>query len=98
MRTNPGQYYAVHRGHERSALVKRGRKIIAEVFTDREAGDQYQTASLYASAPALLDALRWALGQIEDDLGPDHQAALAAAHAAVSRALWGQPVKTISNV
>lgn len=27
----------------------------------------------------LRDALRWALNQIEDDLDPDHQAALAAA-------------------
>jgi|SanBayMetagenome_1026888.scaffolds.fasta_scaffold68059_2 hypothetical protein len=31
----------------------------------------------------LRDALLWALCQIEDDLDPDHQAALAAAHALV---------------
>lgn len=36
-------------------------------------------AKLIASAPELLDALRWALDQIEDDLDPDHQAALSAA-------------------
>jgi hypothetical protein len=29
---------------------------------------------------SLHEALRWALSQIEDDLDPDHQAALAAAH------------------
>lgn len=28
----------------------------------------------------LMDALLWALNQIEDDLDPDHQAALAAAY------------------
>ena len=34
-------------------------------------------ARLIAKAPDLRDALRWALDQIEDDLDPDHQAALA---------------------
>ena len=35
---------------------------------------------------ALIDALEWALAQIEDDLDPDHQAALAAARAALAQA------------
>ena len=34
-------------------------------------------ARLIAKAPDLLVALAWALDQIEDDLDPDHQAALA---------------------
>ncbi len=34
----------------------------------------------------LIDALTWALSQIEDDLDPDHQEALAAAHAALAAA------------
>lgn len=34
----------------------------------------------------LIDALEWALAQIPDDLDPDHQAALAAAHAALAAA------------
>jgi hypothetical protein len=38
-----------------------------------------RNAKLIAAAPELLDALRWALDQIEDDLDPDHQAALSAA-------------------
>ena len=42
-------------------------------------------AKLIASAPELLDALRWALDQIEDDLDPDHQAALSAAQDLVER-------------
>jgi hypothetical protein len=46
------------RGLERSALVKRGAEIVAEVFTDREPGDQYETAALIAAAPELLAALR----------------------------------------
>lgn len=42
-------------------------------------------AKLIAAAPELLDALRWALDQIEDDLDPDHQAALSAAQDLVER-------------
>jgi hypothetical protein len=34
----------------------------------------------------LAAALQWALDQIEDDLDPDHQAALEAAHATVAKA------------
>ena len=34
----------------------------------------------------VLDALEWALAQIEDSLDPDHQAALEAAHAALAAA------------
>lgn len=45
------------RGLERSALVMRGSRTVAEVFTDREPGDQYETAQLFAAAPALLAAL-----------------------------------------
>jgi hypothetical protein len=40
--------------------------------------------ALVAAAPKLLDALRWALDQIEDSLDPDHQAALAHAQALVA--------------
>lgn len=36
-------------------------------------------ARLIAKAPDLKAALAWALDQIEDDLDPDHQAALAGA-------------------
>lgn len=55
LRTN---YTAERRGHERSALVKRGSEAVAEVFTDIEPGDQYRTAALFAAAPAMLEALR----------------------------------------
>jgi hypothetical protein len=37
----------------------------------------YGHARLIAKAPDLKAALAWALDQIEDDLDPDHQAALA---------------------
>ena len=44
-------------------------------------GTDYETrlanARLIAKAPDLKAALAWALDQIEDDLDPDHQAALA---------------------
>ena len=44
------------------------------------------TANLIASAPDLLDALDWALRQIEDDLDPDHQAAFDAACSTLAKA------------
>lgn len=50
-------YTAERRGHERSALVKRGSETVAEVFTDIEPGDQHRTVALFAAAPAMLDAL-----------------------------------------
>ena len=41
--------------------------------------------------PELVDALRWALSQIEDDLDPDHRAALTAARKVLAQAERGQP-------
>ncbi len=46
----------------------------------------FATMNLIASAPDLLDALDWALRQIEDDLDPDHQAAFDAAFATLRKA------------
>lgn len=43
-------------------------------------------ARLIAVAPDLLDALDWALRQIEDDLDPDHQAAFNAAQSTLRKA------------
>lgn len=42
-------------------------------------------AAARANGPSLVDALRWALDQIEDDLDPEHQAALDAARELVAR-------------
>lgn len=41
--------------------------------------------------PELVDALRWALSQVEDDMDPDHRAALTAAHKVLALAEEGQP-------
>ena len=72
------------RGLERSALVVRGRTTIAEVFTDREPGDQYQTAELIAAAPDLLAALQLL---VRGDGQPDECArAMRAARAAIAKA------------
>lgn len=43
------------------------------------------SASLIADAPALLDALRWALDQLDDSLDPDYRGAFDAAAALVAR-------------
>ena len=43
-------------------------------------------ARLISFAPDLLDALDWALRQIEDDLDPDHQAAFDAACSTLAKA------------
>jgi hypothetical protein len=42
-------------------------------------------ATARARGPELLDALRWALDQIENDLDPEHQAAIGAARELVAR-------------
>ena len=42
-------------------------------------------AALIADAPALLDALRWALDQLDDSLDPDYRDAFDAATALVAR-------------
>lgn len=41
--------------------------------------------------PDLVGALRWSLSQIEDDMDPDHRAALTAAHKVLAQAERGQP-------
>lgn len=49
-------------------------------------GQRRANARLIAAAPCLLEALQWAVTQIEDDLDPDHQAALEAAKQAIENA------------
>jgi len=46
-------------------------------------------ARLIANAPALADALSWALAQLGDD--PAHRAQLDYAHGVLARALGGEP-------
>jgi hypothetical protein len=43
-------------------------------------------AALMAASPELLEALRWAVEQIADDLCPDHQAALDGCRQAIAKA------------
>jgi len=61
---------------------------VAEICSNgnKSIDEMRANARLIAAAPTLLSALEWALTQIDDDLDPDHQAALNAARAMVSRA------------
>ena len=45
---------------------------------------------LIAAAPELLDALQWAVSQIEDDLDPEHGATLAHVRAVIAKATGAQ--------
>jgi hypothetical protein len=62
-------------------LIKHGKSEICALHSGNLAN-----ANLIASAPDLLDALDWALRQIEDDLDPDHQAAFDAACSTLAKA------------
>ncbi len=63
-------------------------QTIARVFPEHEmvGGNTLANARLISFAPDLLDALDWALRQIEDDLDPDHQAAFDAALSTLRKA------------
>jgi hypothetical protein len=62
-------------------IIKHGKTEICALHSGNLAN-----ANLIASAPDLLDALDWALRQIEDDLDPDHQAAFDAALSTLRKA------------
>jgi hypothetical protein len=78
-RTDSSQIKALEHGHWYSVASVNSKKLTAD--------GNSANARLIACAPELLSALQWALDQIEDDLDPDHQAALEAAHAVVAKAL-----------
>lgn len=62
-------------------IIKHGKTEICALHSGNLAN-----ANLISSAPDLLDALDWALRQIEDDLDPDHQAAFDAALSTLRKA------------
>ena len=65
----------------------KGADIIAPSSNDVIASvSRISDARLIAAAPDLLEALQWALDQLEDDPCPDHQAALYAARSTIARA------------
>lgn len=68
-----GDTVAVVRGGLRSKIAVTHKSWIC----DEHGGTTTANARLIAKAPDLKAALAWALDQIEDDLDPDHQAALA---------------------
>ena len=58
------------RGQEQTAIVQSRGAVIAEVYTDREPGDQHRTAALFATAPDLLENLRQ-LADLLESIGHD---------------------------
>jgi hypothetical protein len=65
------------------------RSHVAKLFDStlcEEHGSLSANARLIAAAPDLLDALDWALRQIEDDLDPDHQVAFDVAFSTLRKA------------
>lgn len=65
------------------------RSHVARLFDStlcEEHGSLAANARLIAAAPDLLDALDWALRQIEDDLDPDHQVAFDVAFSTLRKA------------
>ena len=68
-------------------VMKNSLKIASiEPMPSNNESERIANARLIASAPDLLDALDWALRQIEDDLDPDHQAAFDAALSTLRKA------------
>jgi len=68
-------------------VMKSSLKIASiEQMPSNNESERVANARLIAAAPDLLDALDWALRQIEDDLDPDHQAAFDAAHSTLRKA------------
>ncbi len=83
----PGPWSRNIRAAGKYPVVFAGRNMhVAQVCQQPDGAETEANIDLIAAAPELLEALQWALSQIEDDLSPDHQAALDAARAAIAKA------------
>jgi len=85
----PGPWHIGTRSSGRAIYGSKGEEVAT--FTGLSMPDEeLANARLIAAAPELLDALKWAVQQIEDDLDPDHQTAMDACLAAIARAEGGE--------
>ena len=85
----PGPWFYDFAGDAAAVIVDREGDHVVDLVASSYTTAQSAlpgNARLIAAAPSLLDALRWALDQLDDDLDPDHQAALAAARATLAAA------------
>lgn len=67
-------------------IFQKGGAHVVTIFDEGRGNVSRANAALIASAPELLDALIWAVDQIEDSLDPDHQEALEACKATIAKA------------
>ncbi len=90
MSHTPAPLYYAHKGTDGIIVEGDGTTVaIISVLENSTAHSALESnLTLWAKAPALLEALEWALSQIEDSLDPDHQAAFEAAKAAAQAARW----------
>jgi hypothetical protein len=87
MNHTPGPWQRNIRASGKYPVIYAGRNThILTVCQQSNPQETEANIDLACAAPELLEALKWALDQINDDLDPDHQAALEAAHAVVAKA------------
>jgi hypothetical protein len=83
----PGPWHRNIRANGKYPVIFAGRNHhVAQACQQKDGEETEANISLIAAAPDLLEALQWAVDQFEDDLDPDHQAALAACHSAIAKA------------
>ena len=72
----PAPWQVDYSGNCHIGIIDKNERTIAFCNLQNEDGHEDElNARLIAAAPDLLEALDWALRQLEDDLDPDHQVA-----------------------
>lgn len=67
-------------------IFQKGGGHIVTIFDEGGGNVDRANAALISAAPELLEALEWAVDQIDDSLDPDHRAAVDGCRAAIAKA------------